>query len=67
VSLREERLRAQIRELQARNFELEQKSRREEEAEPLRGYEAVAAYCARRAREKAAKAAKAQIQKEDEQ
>jgi hypothetical protein len=65
VSLKEERLRAQIRELQARNFELEQKVRREEEEEPLQGFEAVAAYCARRAREKAAKAAKAQIQRED--
>jgi hypothetical protein len=61
VSLREERLRAQIRELQSRNFELEQKARREEEEEPLRGFEAVAAYCARRAREKAAKT---QIQRE---
>jgi hypothetical protein len=67
MSLREERLRAQIRELQARNFELEQKARKEEEDEPLRGFEAVAAYCARRAREKAAKAAKAQIQRENEQ
>ena len=61
MSLREERLKAQIRELQSRNFELEQKLRKEEEEEPLRGFEAVAAYCARRAREKAAKA---QIQTE---
>ena len=67
MSLKEERLRAQIRELQARNFELEQKVRREEEEEPLQGFEAVAAYCARRALEKAAKAAKAQIQKEVQQ
>ena len=63
MSLREELLQAQIRELQSRNYELQQQLRRQEEEEPLQGFAGVAAHiarramenCARRAREKAAK------------